>query len=185
MTEEDPYAQWDREHPNEGASPVTAPAPPLGPPVLPAVIPSFERRLAVGILLLIGMLFVGVIFPYEAWSVLQQYHIVPNYPVGPILVLGVIWAALGAIGHVAQPTRAYGQLVMAEAGVLLGYLSVLIAYPGVSIHIQPGSVVVFSAALLWALMTPVAGLRFLSGLVTTIEDYRRPGERLPFDFPPP
>jgi hypothetical protein len=85
---------------------------------------------------------------------------------------------------VARPTRAYGPLSLAGSVILFLYLLALARSGTVTIAIGSGASfqLSYGSAILLIAVVPLIGA--LAAAVTTAEDARHPGERLPFDYPP-
>ena len=154
-----------------------ATARPLG-----AAIPSLPWRVAGACALLLGALLFLVYLPEAVLRMLAEHSIPPPLPIATLAAAGVAIAVLLALRHVAKPTRAFGPLTMLTALVEIGYL--LLLYADATFRLQvPNATISIGYARLIELLLIVPALTLSAGLVTTIEDLRAPGERLPFDFP--
>lgn len=149
---------------------------------LAAAVPSLPWRVAGACALLLAALLFLVYLPEAVVRMLAQHDIPPPLPVATLAAAGVAVAVLLALRHVAKPTRAYGPLTMLTALVEIGYL--LLLYADATFQLQvPNATISIGYARLIELLILVPALTLAAGLVTTIEDARAPGERLPFDFP--
>ena len=86
--------------------------------------------------------------------------------------------------YILKPTGAYGPLAIATAGVSLAYLYLLLITATYAITIPNADVTLsvgYSRLILLLMIGPALALT--AGVLTLIEDVRRPKERLPFDFP--
>ena len=135
---------------------------------------------------LTGLWFVFVAYiPYKIDEILSQHGFPP--PVSPtfVLLVGTVLALLAGLRHLTKPTRLWGPARIASAGVVLGYLLVILAAPVFSVSIKFGSDVLgfaldYRAVLL--VFIAVAILRILAGIVITAEDVAHPGERVRIQF---
>ena len=148
-------------------------------------VPSLSYRILAGGLRLIPLLVLLVGVPDTAHAYLSSQGI--SLPVSTVVVTtgGIAISLLVTARYIFRPTRAYGPLSVLTSAVTLAYLFVL--WLGATYHITvPDSSVdlTLGYAKLIGLLLLVPALALVAGLVTTVEDLRSPGERLPFDFPP-
>ena len=149
------------------------------------VVPSLGYRILAGGLRLIPLLVLLVGVPDTALSYLSARGITLPVSVLTVTTGGIAISVLVTARYIFRPTRAYGPLSVLTSGVTLAYLFVL--WLGATYHIavpESSLVLTIGYAELIALLLIVPALALVAGLVTTIEDLRFPGERLPFDFPP-
>ena len=149
-----------------------------------AKIPSLARRIVFATLRLVGLLILFVAVPLGALNLLAAHGIQAPISVLAISGVGIALAILGAAGTLARPTRAYGPIALAGAVLLFLYLVTLARNGVVSIGTGNGAVAQLwygNALLLFAL---APALTAIAAVLTTAEDLRKPGERLPYDFPP-
>ena len=145
-------------------------------------IPSLGWRLAgAAALLFAGLLFL-VVLPAVALGMLATHSIAPPLPVATLAAFGTVVAILFAGRYAAKPTAAYGPLTILAALVEIAYLGLLYADATFRIALPEGTISIGYARLI-ALLLVVPILTLAAGVVTTIEDARAPGERLPYDFP--
>ncbi|HYK92723.1 MAG TPA: hypothetical protein VEY07_01610 [Thermoplasmata archaeon] len=157
--------------------------PTAGPDGPRADIPSLSRRVVIGALRLLPLLFVWVFLPYGALRGLDSVGVATSLSVTTIVVVGAILSVLSTVRYIVKPTRAFGPVGALGSGIAAGYLLLLaqsaeftISGPnGIGISIEYGTVLELLA------IVPLFGLA--AALVTTAEDISRPGERLPFDYP--
>lgn len=158
--------------------------PPAAPRPAPrARIPSLGRRIAIGSLRLIPSLLVYVVIPVIGLTQLRSsFGVSSGLPIVALGVAGVVLAILGAARYILRPTRGYGPVSMLYSAA--GILYLLSFAPLASSTVAFGAntiTLVYGQLLVYAAIVPVFGLA--AGAVTTVEDVRHPGERLPYDFP--
>lgn len=148
-------------------------------------IPSLGYRILAGGLRLVPLLVVLVGLPVAVLTFLSAHGIALPVSILTVEVAGILISVLSTVRYVLRPTRAYGPASLATSAVTVGYLIVLweqstyrLAVPGTSATISVGY------GLLIELLLLAAAFGLAASLVTTVEDFRSPGERLPFDFPP-
>jgi hypothetical protein len=153
-------------------------------PTGPAKIPSLLRRIAFASLRLVGLLIVFVAIPLGLLQFLADHGITPPYSLLTVSAVGVALSVLGAITTVARPTRIYGPLALTGSVVLFLWLLELARNGVVTIGIGSGGYLQLSYgnAILLIALVPLLGAA--AAICTTAEDLRRPGERLPYDYPP-
>jgi len=165
-----------------GAAP-TAVAPPT-PEVLGYRIPSLAYRVLVAALRLIlsFILFVGL--PVALLAYVHSRGIAIPVSIAAVTTWGVVLLALSAARYVLKPTAAYGPLSILVSAVFFAYLYYLISLspyrfvlPGGSASVAAG----YSMFLEILMIVPVVDL--IAGILTTVEDFAYPRERLPFDYP--
>jgi hypothetical protein len=149
-----------------------------------AQIPSLARRLAIGSLRLVPLLFLYVVVPILGLQVLAAHGIGSGFDVPTVSLFGALLAVLSTARYVGRPTLAYGPLSVATSLGKVAYLlyfaafaSIHVAFSGVGIDLQFGQLLELLA------LVPMFGIA--AGIVTSWEDLRHPGERLPFDYPAP
>jgi hypothetical protein len=149
-----------------------------------AKIPSLARRIFFASLRLVVLLVLFVAIPLGILRTLSDHGVTPPYSLLTISAVGVLLAVLGSVASVARPTRAYGPLALAASIVLFLYLLALARNGTVTVAIGAGGSfqLSYGSAILLIALVPLLGA--LAAAVTTAEDMRRPGERLPFDYPP-
>jgi len=163
---------------------VSAPAAPPSAPG-PSSVPSLGYRILAGGTRLVPLLVVLVMLPVAALTYLQSRSV--NLPVSILTVEvgGVAISVLSTLSYILRPTRAFGPLSVATSSVTIVYLLVLLAQSTYQIAVPNSSATIsVGYSLLLDLVLIVPLLTLAAGLVTTVEDLRVPGERLPFDYPP-
>jgi hypothetical protein len=155
-----------------------------GGPAGRAKIPSLPRRIFFASLRLVGLLILFVAIPLGVLQTLSAHGVTPPYSLLTVSAVGVALAVVGAVASVARPTRAYGPLSLAGSVILFLYLLALARNGTVTIAIGAGASfqLSFGSAILLIALVPLIGA--VAAAVTTAEDGRYPGERLPFDYPP-
>lgn len=164
-------------------TPAVAPTPPPMPP--PPSLPSTARQVAVGAAITVALLLLLVVIPLQVLARLQNLSgaaFTLALTNGDILLYGVVVAVLYGLRAALRPTKGFGPLTIAASGVSLVYLLYLARHAtfGVSggdIGIQIGLGPFFALLAL----VPLFGL--LAGIVTTVEDFARPGERVRYEYP--
>jgi hypothetical protein len=180
--------------PGPGAPNTTIAGPPVGSstdlrapvrsaPVAPAArIPSLARRLTIGAIRLVLLLLLYVGVPVIGLSILASHGLASGFPLPTVTAFGAALSILSTARYIGRPTRAYGPLcIVTSAGGIL-YFLYFSGLASVSLHLSNVSIeLVFGALLALLALVPAFGLA--AGVVTTVEDARHPGERLPFDYP--
>lgn len=148
-------------------------------------VPSAGRRaLLAGLWLIPSLLFyVGV--PYEGLTQLSHFGISTGYSLGVVLFAGVSLAVLGAVRSFAKPTAAYGPLSVALSAGSILYLLYLAGRSTVTVGVGGQAAITLAYGTLLVLFAIVPAIRIVGALCTTVEDWARPKERLPFDYPAP
>jgi hypothetical protein len=149
-----------------------------------AKIPSLARRIFFGSLRLVLLLIVFVAIPLGLLQTLSEHGITPPYSLITVSLVGVVLAVLGSIASVARPTRAYGPLALAASVIMFLYLLALARNGTITFAVGSGATfqLSYGSAILLVAIVPLIGI--LAHTVTTAEDLRHPGERLPYDYPP-
>ncbi|MCI4350439.1 MAG: hypothetical protein L3K15_02860 [Thermoplasmata archaeon] len=159
------------------------PAPPRDPSE-PPYRPPVLRRIVVGSMILVGLIFVFVVLPTIALRSLSAYGVTSGVPLPAITAGGFVLAGLSAIRYVVKPTRAYGPVGVVRALAAVGYLFLFAPFGTVSATLMGAQITVtYGDLLLVALAIPLLSLA--ASALTTAEDLRHPYERLRYDFPPP
>ena len=146
-------------------------------------IPGTGRRALMAGLLMIPSVLFYVAIPYVGLTELSRFGINTGYSLGFIVVLGLVLAALGAAAYFAKPTKAYGPLCIAGSVLAILYLLVLAGGSTLTIGVGGSGTFTLLYGGMLTLFAVVPAIRIGSGVMTTLEDLLRPGERLPFDFP--
>lgn len=168
---------------NVGAIPPTVVTPPRT--VESYRIPSLGYRIVVAALRLVPLFVVLVGLPVAALLYLQSRSIELPVSVTTVVVFGIAMCAMSTARYVSRPTRAYGPVSIASALVTLTFLLVLLIQSTYQFGVPETSAtiaVTYTRLVEVLLLVPLFSL--LASIVTTVEDLRSPGERLPFDFPP-
>jgi hypothetical protein len=147
-----------------------------------AHIPALARRLTIGSLRLIPLVIAYIVLPNLAIQQLQGYGVVSGIPSATLFGFGILLAALSTAAYVARPSGAYGPLATLSSVAKVVYLVYLSGFAWVAIAVSNvGVQLQFGNLLLLLAVVPAFGV--VAGIVTTVEDARHPGERLPFDYP--
>ena len=148
-------------------------------------IPSLGWRIAVGALRLIPMVLLFVGLPGALLAFLMSNGITLPLSILTVTVFGILICALVTARYIAKPTVVYGPLAIAVAVVTLLYLRVILAAASYTFTLPNSDFALTLNYLeLIELLLIVPTLALAAGIVTTVEDFRTPRERLPFDFPP-
>ncbi len=151
-------------------------------PTPAANVPSLARRLTIGSLRLVPLLVFYVVIPDLGLQSLQAHGIASGLPFGAVTVFGAVLAVISTVAYVARPTRAYGPLATVSSLGKVVYLLYFAAFATISITISSiGVQLEFGDLLRLLAIVPAFGV--VAGLLTTVEDVRRPGERIPLDYP--
>jgi hypothetical protein len=147
-------------------------------------VPALGYRIIISGLLLVPAIVLLVGFPVAALAFLQTHNIALPIPIATVALFGFAIAILIAARYVAKPTRLFGPLSIATSVVGLLYLVVLYfqATYQFSLPNANASIAITYLRLIELLML-VPAFTIAAGVVTTVEDFRAPTERLPFDFP--
>lgn len=153
-------------------------------PTALAQVPSLGYRILGGTARLVLLLIVLVGIPSAALAYVGSFGIPLPVSIATVVGAGGVIAVLSTAKYIARPTRGYGPLSVATSLASLGYLVVLGLNATYRIGV-PGHAASISVSYLWLvdllLLVPAIGL--IAGVVTTLEDARRPGERLAYDYP--
>ncbi|MCI4340342.1 MAG: hypothetical protein L3J73_03635 [Thermoplasmata archaeon] len=163
-------------------APTTVPGAPAGTPEPVLRIPTLGRRITIGsiraALTIVGI----VIVPWWLLNLLGGFGLTTPVALAGIIVLGIVVALVGAIRYIARPTRAFGPMTSLASVISLVYLLYLIPIASVGIdHGNDISIALdFGRFLQYALLVPLFGIA--AGVVTTVEDFVRPGERVRYEY---
>lgn len=160
--------------------------------------PSKARLYGVGIAKTIGYLVFLVYVPYRLLSALSAFShssffefMIP-IPLDLVLFGGIAIAVLAGISHASKPTSLFGPFSLALAGTKVAYLVLMSAYATVTLVLSGGGSsgggpLTFTFSTGWGLLLLLIAigpaLGAAAAFITTVEDARHPGERLPFDYP--
>ncbi|HEY6238415.1 MAG TPA: hypothetical protein VIZ68_04445, partial [Thermoplasmata archaeon] len=144
------------------------------------------RRLILGALTAIGLIFLLVIVPTQLLARVHEASIGFSTPVptSSIVFSGLVIALLFAARGVLRPTKAFGPV--ATLGSLVSMLYLLYLAPLASAGVATdriGVTLAFSGLLLLLAIVPFLGV--CAGVVATIEDVARPGERVRYEYRAP
>jgi hypothetical protein len=149
-----------------------------------ANIPSLTRRVAFASLRLVFLLLFFVAIPLGLLSALAARGIQTPVSLITVSTVGIVLSVLGAAATIARPTRAYGPIALVSAGLFFVYLIDLARNGTVTFSVGSGATfqLSYGSAILLVAVMPILSL--VAASLTTLEDARHPGERLPFDYPP-
>ncbi len=163
----------------------TSGTPSVPPTAAESRVPPLGVRLGAGALKFVLLLVFLVVLPVGIIDFLHARSISTPISAEIEVLFGLPLCALIAARGVVRPTRAYGPVTIAAATVTSLFLLYMILQPTyqVSVPQVPISLAVtYTSFLLLLLLVPI--LTIASGAVTTFEDFRDPGVRLEFDYPP-
>ena len=146
-------------------------------------IPSAGRRATIAALYLIPGILLYVALPYFGLNALNRYGLSTGYSLGLIVVAGIALAVVGALRYFARPTWAFGPLSIVGSLGTVVYLLLLARSSTISFGVGDSGTFSLEYGGMMLLFALVPLIRTGSGILTTIEDLARPGERLPYDFP--
>ncbi|MGI0068503.1 MAG: hypothetical protein ACREB9_08910 [Thermoplasmata archaeon] len=150
--------------------------------------PSVITRIAIGVLIFLGVFVAIVLLPAYVVGILNSNGVPVSFSDGDLVYVGALLAALSAAYYAVRPTVAYGPVGIATDVAELAYLYVLyLASPlRLSLSDLGGGTngVITVGVVVILLVLAIAALFNLAGNVTTtLHDIRRPGERLWWTYP--
>ena len=163
-----------------------APAPPTSPTpgYLGYRVPPLGYRIIISGLYLVPAIVVLVGLPVAALGFLQTHNVALPVSIETVSLFGFAIAILIAVRYVVKPTKLFGPVSIAVSAVGLLYLVLLYLSATYTFSLPNANVAIeVTYVRLIELLMLVPVLTILAGVVTTVEDLRAPGERLPFDFP--
>jgi hypothetical protein len=147
--------------------------------------PSWAFRSVIGGIRLIFLLILLVALPVGAINFLHSFKIPFPISVQTEILYGVTISVLLTARYMLRPTRAYGPICVATALVTIAFFLLLLSLSPYVLSIPNTSASIsLGFALLLLLLLIVPALSLIAGVVTTVEDVRRPTERLAIEFPP-
>jgi hypothetical protein len=162
--------------------PSAAPAPTAGTPKPVLRIPPLGRRIAYGSIRAALTIVAIVIVPWWLFNLVNGYGFTTPISIAGLVLLGIVVAVVGGLRCIARPTKAFGPLTSVASLVSLAYLLYLI--PIASVGFSPDDKISialdFGKFLQYALLVPLFGIA--AGIVTTVEDLVRPGERVFYEY---
>ncbi len=154
---------------------------PAGRPV--ARLPGLGRRVAMASAVFVVAEIGIALVPFEALRRLSGLPIALGVTPFEVLAAGTVLALLTAARHFSKPSRAYGPVAITAAVAGIAYLLWLAAHATIAVDPGHGVGVTLTYGTVLELMAVAPALSLVSAVVTTLEDLRHPGERLPFDYP--
>jgi hypothetical protein len=145
-------------------------------------IPSLPRRIAVGVLIAIPLVILIVAVPFEILTRLSGAGVTTPLPGIAVLIAGLVVTGFAVARHIVRPTRAFGPVTIAGSAFGVGYL-LFISHEASAVISSHSTTITLSYGSIFLLLIVVPLLNIGSGVATTVEDVRHPGERLPFDYP--
>jgi hypothetical protein len=175
-------------------APLPAPSPPPPPGEVPAPGPStpdvpearkvsIPWRIPVGVIitLLLFAIFAGA--PYFLIPFVEGYNIQVAANGYVLAAIGSVIAVFEGARYILKPTRLYGPCWIVASGSFLGYMLYLANAARVTLPPIHNVTLSFGYGTLLLLLAIVPALTLAAAIVTTVEDLRHPGERMPYDFP--
>lgn len=147
-------------------------------------IPSWGWRITLGVLRVAPLLLLFTAVPYVILQILAAHGIHSPINFATVAIVGVLVSVLSAAAYVLKPTRAFGPVWMASCIVTTAYFLSFIPEASFSTGLPNGGLFTVSYGTILLMLAVVPGLRAVAAAFTTIEDFERPTERLPWDFPP-
>ena len=123
------------------------------------------------------------VIPFEVVQRLGGFGVTTGATAAELFAAGIVLAALAGARSFAKPTRAYGPVSLVTAAAGIGYLLWLAGRATVAIAPTADVGIALGYGTILELLAIAPALGLVAALVTTIEDARHPGERLPFDYP--
>ncbi len=150
----------------------------------PFRVPWWTRRIIGGVALGLGTYFAGVWLPLYLVSMLQSNGIpVASFP-SSLVWVGSLFALLAGAAYAAHPTRYYGPIEIGAAVLEIFYFVVVVGLAPNTIEYQSIAVSVGTLAILLGLIAIIL-ISMAGDVVTTFEDFARPGERRAWQYPTP
>lgn len=175
--------------PSSGSEALYGPQGPAATAPPGVALPPLPRvgagRVAVSVLIvLVWFLFLGYL-PFVLVGFARSHGATLPVSESFVLAFGLLLALLAGFRYLSKPTRLWGPACIVSAGAGIVYLLVLLASPVFSVGTtfqgtSFGFALDYRVLLLVLLIAPV--LRLASGIVITIEDIVRPGERVRHQF---
>jgi hypothetical protein len=164
----------------------TPPAPASETPAAPLYrTPSWAFRGAIGGIRLIFLIILLVALPVGLINFLHSFKIPFPISVQTEILYGVTISVLLTARYMLRPTRVYGPMCIATALVTIAFFVLLLSVSPYILSIPNTSASIsLGFGLLLLLLLIVPALSLIAGVVTTVEDIRRPTERLAVEFPP-
>jgi hypothetical protein len=170
--------------PDAPAGPAPSAPPPTPPPPPAPNIPPLSRRVVLGALRFLPVVILWVVAPYVVLTQLAGFGLDSSLSLGTIVLFGSILAALGTVAYVLRPTRAYGPLGAAGSALTTAYLLLLSQSARFTVGGTGDVSVALSYGTILELFAVVPLFGLAASIVTTVEDFRRPTERLLVEYPP-
>lgn len=144
----------------------------------------WARRGLGGILIGLGTYFAAVWLPLYLVSAAQSHGFpLSNFP-SSLAIVGTLFALLAGAGYAAHPTRYYGPIEIGAGALEIFYLVVLVGIAPYAFSFQSTVISIGTLAILSGLIVVIL-ISMAGDVVTTIEDFRRPGERRAWQYPAP
>lgn len=150
--------------------------------------PSVMTRVAIGVLIFLGVFVVLVVFPPYIVHLLRSNGIPISFSAGDLVYVGILLAILTAAYYAVRPTIAYGPIGIAtDIGELAYLYAFYLASPyHFSLSGLGGSAneaVTVGLAVVLLILAVGSVINLARNAAITIRDFRRPGERLWRTYP--
>jgi hypothetical protein len=156
---------------------VLAPSPRFG-------TPWWTWRILGGIALGLSTYFAVVWLPLYLVSMSQSNGIpLASFP-SSLVVVGSLFALLAGAAYAAHPTRYYGPIEIGAGGLEIFYFVIVVGTAPYSVEYRSIALSVGTLAILLGLVVVIL-ISMAGDVVTTIEDFARPGERRAWQYPTP
>lgn len=150
----------------------------------PFSVPWWAWRAVGGVALGLGTYFAAVWLPLYFVSTAQSNGVpLANFP-SSLALVGAVFALLAGAVYAAHPTRWYGPIEIGAAALETFYLVVLVGTAPYAVEFQSIALSVGTLAILLGLIVVIL-ISMVGDVVTTIEDFSRPGERRAWQYPTP
>jgi hypothetical protein len=149
-------------------------------------IPPLAQRVALGVLVFLGV-YIGVVgLPSYAIQVLQSQNIPINLSPTNLMYFGGAMAVLSGAQYAVRPYRAYGPVAIGTNVAELLYLWLLYQTSPIRLSLGGGNdhiAIALGFATVVLLLMLVTLISLAGDAVTTYEDFRKPAERLYWTYP--
>lgn len=167
------------------------PAPyPTASPLARPRPPSWMTRIALGILVLVGIYLVLVVMPGFLFTSLRNAGIPVPAESANFVLVGSLVAVTGAVAYVLRPTRAYGPAAIACDIAEIAYLLLIYQASPIQLSLNMGGggsnngiAIGVAFTLVIVIFLLVQLIHLVGDAVTTAEDLRHPNERLWWSYP--
>lgn len=137
-----------------------------------------------GTILGLATYFAAVWLPLYAVSTAQSNGVpLPSLPAA-LAIVGSMFAVLAGAAYAAHPTRFYGPIEIGAGALEIFYLVGLVGLAPYALEFHSVAISIGTLAILLGLVVVIL-ISMAGDVVTTIEDFSRPGERRAWQYPTP